>query len=262
MKQYRKPHRYKKRKPIYHNRFLWLTLLALVLSLALFYFLFLADLFQIKEINVAGLQEALQGRLKLLVQERTENNALSFPTRSIFLVNTGKIKEDILKEFPSINEIEIGRNFPDSLNVSATERKGLASFCQEEACFILDGEGIVFENNGDLEPLIKTLTSGSEIKLGDKVIEEDELRRLLEINSYLEMDLDIAVKELVISSTEKLTVLTQEEWEIYLNPREEIEWQLTKLRVLLNEKIPQERRGDLEWIELRFGNFANPKYRD
>jgi cell division septal protein FtsQ len=262
MKQYRKPHRYKKRKPFYYNRFLWLALLVLVLSLTLFYFLFLADLFQIKEINVAGLQETLQGRLKLLVQERTENNALSFPTRSIFLVNTGKIKEDILKEFPSINKIEIGRNFPDSLDVSAVERKGLASLCQGEACFILDREGIVFENNGGLNPLIRTLIFGGEINLGDKVIEENELRRLLEINSYLEMDLDIAVKELVISSTDKLIVLTQEGWEIYLNPQGEIEWQLTKLRALLNEKIPQERRGELEWIELRFSNFANPKYKD
>jgi cell division septal protein FtsQ len=262
MKQHRKPHRYKKRKPIYYNRFLWLTLLVLVSSLALFYFLFLADFFQIKEINIASLQEALRGRLKLLVQERTENNVLSFPTRSIFLVNTGRIKEDILKEFPSISEIEISRNFPDSLNVSATERRGLASFCQEEACFILDGEGIVFENNGDLEPLIKTLIFDGEMKLGDKVIEKNELRRLLEINSYLELDLNIAVKELVISSADKLTVLTQEGWEIYLNPRGEIEWQLTKLKTLLNEKIPQEKRGELEWIELRFGNFANPKYRD
>jgi len=37
---------------------------------------------------------------------------------------------------------------------------------------------------------------------------------------------------------------------------------LTKLKLLLDEKIPIRKRGDLEWIELRFGNFANPKYKD
>jgi len=262
MKQRRKPHRYKKRKPIYRNLFLWLGIFVLLLSFSLLYFLFLADFFQVKEINVAGLQEVLQGRLKLLVQERAENNILSFPTRSIFLVDTGKMTEDILRKFPLISKVEISRNFPDSLNVSVAERKGLASFCGENVCFAMDEEGVVFENDGDTKPLIRTLISENEIHLGDKVIEKEELRQLLEINSYLEMDLGVAVKELIIASAEKLTVLTQEGWELYLNPREKIEWQLTKLKVLLNEKIPQGERERLEWIELRFGNFANPKYRE
>ncbi len=60
---------------------------------------------------------------------------------------------------------------------------------------------------------------------------------------------------------EKLTALTQGGWELYFNPRGDIKWQLTKLKVLLDEKIPPEKRKDLQWIELRFGNFANPKYR-
>jgi len=261
MKQHRKPHRYKKRKPIYRNRFLWLTLFVLLFSFAVFYFLFLADFFQVKEINVAGLQEALRGRLKLSVQGMVENKTLFFPTRSIFLVNTGKMKEDIFRKFPSVAEIEIHRNFPDSLNIAVVEREGLASFCREEDCFVLDKEGVVFDISDHLGPLIRTVIFNGEIELGDKVIGKEELNQLLEVNSRLERDLDIAVKELLISSSEKLTVLTQEGWEIYLNFREGTEWQLTKLKVLLDEKIPPEKRKDLEWIELRFGNFANPKYK-
>jgi hypothetical protein len=141
------------------------------------------------------------------------------------------------------------------------EREGLANFCREEDCFSLDKEGVVFEINDHPGPLIRTVIFNGEIELGDKVIGKEELNQLLEVNSRLERDLDIAVKELLISSSEKLTVLTQEGWEIYLNFREGTEWQLTKLKVLLDEKIPPEKRKDLEWIELRFGNFANPKYK-
>ena len=65
----------------------------------------------------------------------------------------------------------------------------------------------------------------------------------------------------MIVSDEKLTGLTTEDWEVYFNLQKDIEWQLTKLRAVLEEKIPPEKRKDLEYIELRFGNFAPFKYK-
>ena len=262
-KQYRKPHRYKKRKPFYRDRFFWLAIFVLILFSSSFYFLFLSDFFQIKNINISGFEEIPEERLSLLVGERLENKILFFSTKSIFLANSNEIKKDVLKEFPSVNQIQIKRNFPDALDVSVIEKIGLATFCQQDNCFVLDKEGIVFEENDGLQPvLIRTLISTDEISLGDKVIEKDDLDQISEINSFLEENLDIPIKEFIISSVEKLTALTQEGWELYFNPREDIKWQLTKLKVLLDEKIPPEKRKDLQWIELRFGNFANPKYKD
>ena len=278
-KQYRKPHRYKKRKPFYRDRFFWLAIFVLILFSSSFYFLFLSDFFQIKNINISGFEEIPEERLSLLVGERLENKILFFSTKSIFLANSNEIKKDVLKGFPSVNQIQIKRNFPDALDVSVIEKIGLATFCQqfeedksssfpfagarESNCFVLDKEGIVFEENDGLQPvLIRTLISTDEISLGDKVIEKDDLDQISEINSFLEENLDIPIKEFIISSVEKLTALTQEGWELYFNPREDIKWQLTKLKVLLDEKIPPEKRKDLQWIELRFGNFANPKYKD
>jgi len=262
VKPYRRPHRYKKRKPIYRSRSFWLVIFVLILFSSLLYLLFLADYFQIKEINIAGLQQVSEEALNSLVKSHLENKILFFSTKSIFSVNSNKIKEEALKKIPLIAQIEIRRNFPDALNVSVTERKGLATFCQESTCFSLDKEGIIFEIDDSLQPLIRTLIPNEEIKLGDKVIEKEKLTQLLEINSYLEKNLNIPAKEFLISSLEKLQVITQEGWELYLNPQEDIKWQLTKLKVLLDEKIPPEKRNDLEWIELRFGNFANPKYKD
>ena len=47
-----------------------------------------------------------------------------------------------------------------------------------------------------------------------------------------------------------------------MNPQERVEWQLTKLEVNLKEEIPPESRKNLEYIELRFGNFAPYKYKE
>ena len=85
--------------------------------------------------------------------------------------------------------------------------------------------------------------------------------KILEIDSNLKNNLNLLIKETIISS-EKLTIITDQDWQIYFDLKEDTDWQLIKLRVVLEEKIPEQERENLEYIELRFGNFANPKYKD
>ncbi|MCX6759250.1 MAG: FtsQ-type POTRA domain-containing protein [Candidatus Nealsonbacteria bacterium] len=297
---YRKPHRFKKRKPIYRNRFFWSAILILIFFSSFFYFLFFTEFFQVEKINIVGLEQVSEEQLNLSIKDKLGNRILFFPTRNIFLLDLNKIKEDILEKIHRIAKIEIRRNFPDSLNVLVTERKIIATFCQEGEedkssslpfvatrevnCFALDKEGIVFEEkpiDRTIQPLIKALISADEISLGKKVIEKEDLISILEINSQLKEDLNIPVKEFIISSKtelpfteanvdkrtsfssiEKLIAVTQDGWELYFDLQEDVKWQLTKLKALLEEKISEEQRKDLEYIELRFGNFANPKYKD
>ena len=161
-------------------------------------------------------------------------------------------------------EIKISRDFPGGLNVLIAERSGIATFCRENDCFILDEEGIVFKKDSDerlFRPLIKTLIPGGQMDLGEKAIEKEELSRILKINSQINKDLKIPLEGFIISE-KQLTALTQEGWEVYFNLQGDVEWQLMKLKALLEEKIPPEKRSSLEYIELRFGNLANPKYRE
>ncbi len=109
---------------------------------------------------------------------------------------------------------------------------------------------------------IKKSAGDKELKLGDRVLEKELLSSILEIESKLKNNLKIIPEEALVVSEERINLKTSEGWEIYLNPKGDIEWQLTKLRVDLEEEIPQERRKDLEYIELRFGNFAPYKYKD
>jgi len=147
--------------------------------------------------------------------------------------------------------------------VTIEERKPTAVFNQEDLYFFLDKEGIIFENTlaGGQLIKIKKAVKDKELKLGDRVLEKELISAILEIESKLENDLKIPIEEVLVVSDERINIKTSDGWEIYLNPKGDIEWQLTKLRVDLEEEIPQERRKDLEYIELRFGNFAPYKYR-
>lgn len=265
VKTFRKPYRIKKQKSIISYRFFWLGVLFFVILFSILYFLFFSQTFQIEKIIVTGEEKVAKEDFKLLVEKKLESKILFFKTKSIFLVNLNEIKKDILNNFPQVAEVEIGRGFPDALNIVVVERFGLDVWCQTEQCFLVDNEGVIFEEIFDIDPeafKIKNLAQVSELKLGDKVIEKEKLNQILDIESKLRDNLKIPLTAVAIISEERFNIKTLEGWEIYFNPEGDIEWQLTKLGAVLEEEILPENRKNLEYVELRFGNFANPKYRD
>jgi hypothetical protein len=262
MKNYRKPYRIKKKKPIYKNRFFWLSIVITLIFIGIFYSLFVASFFQIKEIKISGNNEIPEGSIFSVVQGQTEKNLLFFPTRSIFLVNLAKTKEQILNDFPKITRAEIERKFPNILNVKIEEREELVALYQAEKCFLLDKGGVSFEycpESTTTLPKIKISTSTSEKKLGEEALKEEDVANILKISLKLK-ELEIPMKEFLIISEERINVLTSGGWEIYFSQKSDIDWQLTKLGVVLEKEIPLAKRGDLEYIELRFGNLAPYKY--
>jgi len=108
---------------------------------------------------------------------------------------------------------------------------------------------------------IQRLNFDREIKLGERIIEKEILSPILEAETKLREDFKIPVKEISIASNERVNFKTSDDWEIYLNPQKDMSWQLTKLKVDLENLIPFERRKDLEYIDLRFGDLAPFKYK-
>ncbi|MBZ9578656.1 FtsQ-type POTRA domain-containing protein [Patescibacteria group bacterium] len=263
VRSFRKPYRIKRKKSIFKNRFFWLTFLILILSGAIFYFFVFSSFFQVKRIIISGNESVSKEGIVAVVEYNLEKKNLFFPTKSVFLVNLDKIKKDILNSFPQIAEIEIGRGFPDVLNIIVIERLRLATWCQKDNCFLLDNEGVIFKEThleGDLIEIIDTQKIDSVVVLGEKVIEKDYLEKILKIQKNLSEELRIGVEEFVIFN-ERLNVKTSDGWEIYFDPKEDLNWQITKLSLVLEEKIPPENRKDLEYIELRFGDLASFRYK-
>lgn len=257
MKRYkvlRKPYRIKKKKSPLKSRFLWLPFLTLIIFGGIFYFCLFSDFFQIKKIIITGEEKVSTEELRLLVEKNLENKIFFFKTKSILLIDTQKIRKIVLDNFLAIAEVEIKQGFPDGVDVVVIERLGLANWCQEEKCFLIDNEGVIFEEIRQREDLIKIIDR-QKINppiLREKVIEKANLEQILKIALKLKEDLKIPLEEVVIVSEQRLNVKTLEDWEIYFDPKEDLNWQITKLKVVLENKIPLEKRKNLEYIDLRF----------
>ena len=250
----RKPYRVKKKESVIGNRFFWLAFLVLIILGGIFYLIYFSFTFQIKEVQISGNEKISKEILLAFVKEQTDNKILFFSSRSIFLVNSDKTKESFLKEFPEIVQINLKKDFPDIVRVEIEERRPVAVFCQLENCFFIDKTGIIYEKFiGENYQILKirNLIISKEVKIGERAVEEEKLIQILDIESKLKIH-EIQLQETGLVTEERLNVKTAEGWEIYFNPREDINWQLTELELILKEKLLLEKRGSLEYIDLRF----------
>ncbi len=260
---YKKPYRIKRKKPILKNRFFWFGILFLVLAGGIFYLVCFAPFFQIRAINISGCQKVQTQELENAIKSQIVKNIAFFNTQSIFLVNSGKIAAEIIKNFPQIEKINLQKDLLDKLVVSVGERKPAALLCQGEKCFLIDKNGVAYEETSEADyrgPKIKSQILLSEIKPGEIVVETNLMLQILKINSKLRDDLKIALQEFDIASEQRLNVKTVSGWEVYFNLKGDIDWQIMELKTILENKIPPKNWRNLDYIDLRFDRvFVSPE---
>ncbi len=260
-KRYRKPFRYKKKKSVLKSRIFWLALLAIIFLGAVLYFLFFSTFFKIKDISISGNEEIASQD----VEQTIKNEMFAESGNNILLFSPAKMKNVLLAAFPKISGLSLKRVLPAALQVEIKERKPVAVFCKSSDCFFVDRDGVAFEvpYATTTIPQIIDQRDESPIALSQTVLDKDHLFSITsEIFPGLKDDVAIAVKEFILYPEDKLVAETLGGWEIYFSLGNDISWQLTKLKAVLDEKIPQNKRKDLEYIDVQFGNFAPYKYKN
>jgi len=263
MKRYRKSYRtIKKKSPldllkIFKHKMAWFILLGLITIGGLIYFFIFSSVFQIKNINISALEKSSSEEIYKIISANAGN---------IFLADFTDSREKILNEFPQIVEVNIKREFPNGVFAEIKERQPVAIFCKSEldsnikifgernskVCYYIDNQGIVFEKVvGEPSDLVVIRNNSplSSFSMGQQVIEIDYLEKVLKINLGLK---DIQITEIIPVSNERLDIKTSEGWEIYFNTKEDIDWQIKELGILLKEKLPTGERKGLEYVDLRF----------
>ena len=266
MRKFKRHHyKVKRKKSIFKNRLFGESFLLFLEISFIFYFLIFSQTFRIEKVYVFGDKEIKTENLQEFLQEKIEKFSPSISIANIFLVNSKKLQEEILKKFPEIDIVEIKKKFPNILDIKIKERKAVAIFCPGgpgtvPQCGFLDKKGIIFENpstkawrgiNEDL-PLVKSLESEEKINFGEVAIEREILEKILRIAEYLKTKLNIEPEEYVLAAEFRLNVKTSQGWEIFFDLNNDIDLQILKLKLLLEKEILSENRKILEYIDLRF----------
>ena len=263
MRKYRKPHRIKKKIPFYKKKYFLPTFFGFFFSILIIYLLVFSSFFQIEKIIISGNAKTEKNDILKIIESKIQKTIFFYSTRSIFLADINGIKEQASNSFPQIDELEIKKSFPKSLDVIVIERLGLAVFCNnDDNCFLLDQEAVIFESllQESQLPRIEKFNNEKQFQLGEQVIEKDLVSKILKIFSVL-AELNIKAEKALIVSNNRINVSIDQGWDIHFDPQKDLNWQLTKLEALFKGHVPLEDRNQLDYIELRFGDLAPLKYK-
>ncbi len=253
-RKYRRFKRFKKRKSLLKSRFFWIFILILASAILVFYLFFLSEIFRIKEIDISAPEDISKEEIQVLLQKELETSFfIFFRKNTFFLVNSQKIEDRILKEYPEIKEVILKKKFPKSLTLEVKKRIAVGIWCfEEDNCFLIDDNGIIFRGSTSKD-LVKIFSRGGEVKnLGEEIIPKEKMNQLLGIHDELEENLGIDVEKFILRGSDNLDVKTIEGWEIYFDLAGDINLILTKLSLLLEKEISSEDRENLQYIDLRF----------
>lgn len=254
MTVYGKPYRIKKRKSILKNRFFWLGIAFFIIAGGIFYLVSFSSFLQIKRIEISGNVKIQSSDLENYIGNKILKEIIFIPTKSILLVDLDDMEKNISQDFPEIFTVIVKRNFPSILRVEIEEKFPVAVFLYGEKYFLLDKGGMVFQEAFTMSDylVITSQTLLPEIKLGQKVIEDGIFSQILDIKSKIEDNLKILLESANIVSKQRLNIKTVEGWKIYFNPEKDIDWQITELKTVLENKILPEKRKNVDYIDLRF----------
>ncbi len=268
----RKHYRIKRKKSFLQNRFFWTLLFGLLIGSSFLYFFFLSSVFQIKKIEISGNEKVPLNDIRELIEKEITTNLLFKNVRNIFLADLGKTNKILTNHFIFIANVDSLKEIPDKIIFKIEERQAVLLFLCNEKYFLLDKEGIVFEKvNNCSESNInerrveqdqqcyqleeafqfEKLDVSDEPLLGQNVITKETLADILKIKSKLE-SLNIKVLKGILKNERRLDIVTGEGWDIYFNLKEDLDWQLTKIALMLEKEISPEKRGELQYIDLRF----------
>ena len=276
-KKYKKQISRKRRVNFLRSKFFWVGILSLSVLSVVVYIFFFSGFFFVKEVLISGNQKSSKQDMQNIVQDYFYSGSV-IVNKNIFLANFGTISKTILQGFPIVADVKIARIFPDTITLKVTERQKVATFCAPdnnasstdgqrdnlEQCFFVDKNGVIFEQTNAkniYQPEIKNGNEQNNLPLGQQVMDKDLLASILDVFAKIK-DLNINVSNITIASPDRINVLTVDGWQMYFDPTQDLDWQTTKLKAVLDDSIPVDKRSSLDYIELRFGNLAPFKYRD
>ncbi len=211
----------------------------------------------------------LSSRLNILLAEKYLN---IIPKNNLLLLRESYLDKLFTQEFGIVKKVKIIKQFPDRIKIIIEERNPLIVLENSQGRFILDDVGDVypydfFDSSGfDLTvlPILKE-TNAERAFSFENNSGIDYLEFIFKVKDKLEKLLDISLeKKMTVSKIISGDVIfkTKEGWQAYFNKSVSIDKGIEMLRIVLKEKIEEEKRKELEYIDLRIDNKVYYKFKE
>lgn len=240
-----------------------------VVVYSLFFSLFLS----IDRIEISGTEDIKPEWIRQAAAESASGQYLKIVSRNnLMLLNKKTLRDELLGKFPKLDAATVEKNFPHTIKIFLSEKHLVLKLCGQGQCFFVDdgGKGYAESDFGEFydwaDGVLRLADENDNLNDANFFpLEKDYLDFVLSAEKKLKEDLDIGVErecrtKRLISGD--IVFKTKEGWEIYLNKGVGVQKAIAMLRASLNNQIGQEKRRNLEYIDLRTDNKVYYKTRN
>lgn len=222
-------------------------------------FLLRADFLQVRDFEVVGAENIDSSLIKAEALSSTAGSRFLFlPNSNIILLDKDKLASAITAQFSRLEKVEVGRKYFDrKVEIKVSERGADFAWCsQEQECFFMNREGLVFEK---MSPAL-----GSDGKLVFQgLLDGDPILRYFatpeKIDNYLRLvatfrEEGFEITSIDIASADK-AVAKSSVGDIIFDP-EEPDLSVTGKNaiLLINEVLAKNPAARFQYVDARFDN--------
>lgn len=255
-------------KPATRRSVLWfLTILGSIGLVAGLWYAARLSVFAVTDIEVvgAGSAEEMRRSVEAMITGRT---IFAIPANNFFAVSSGRIRRELERQFPSAAAVDVQKRFPHRLVIRVAERVLWGVYCQRQqggaarTCAYLDQEGTAYEELSGFEGwLLPVLFGPFPIQLGESPVPTSALLFFERAKAELTpLGAELLSAAFSTTTPDDARLSLAEGWELWVTvSRPSAEWREI-LETVLARDIG-ERRGELEYVDLRFGRKVFYKFR-
>lgn len=261
---YRKNHiqpqirKLRKHRSIFKMRWFWVAVLMAAMVIVMVCLVLFLPVLQVTVISISGNEKVQVPDIENIIWD--DINKLPGSSRSILLVNTGKLATDVMAAFPDAESVAVQKRLFHAITVSIKERTAVAVFCSQRVavtCFLIDDNGVIFSPLQNPPQDLMTINNesiGKTVAIGKQAVDKDMMEAVLKIQKILKNNFQVDIKKM--QNGNPLVVTTGETWDIYFNPDGDLNLQITKMNALLKDQITPAARKNLQYIYLQYSDRA------
>ncbi len=228
------------------------------------YVLFFSTYLKISKLVIVGNSELSVEEIKKVIGDQQQGKILKIiPKDNFLLVSKSAVEKLLAGHFRKIKSVSVVKKFPDTLEITLQERKALLVFCNGEACFLIDENGVAYSeadfNSPELTQnnLIKISDSSPEaIKLGDEILDQTYIQYVSTLKEALgrinlTVENDFWTPSLM---ADEVNVKITQGGELYFSTQFPLESAIKTLAIILKKEPLETQQSDLTYIDLRTEN--------
>lgn len=235
-------------------------------ALAIIVILFYVPSLRVSSIFISGLDVNDETELRAELFQILEGRKwLIVPENHMFFLPKKNIEEFLASKY-RVRDFTVEKVFPSALDISITERKTWAIWCDGSGnnCLLLDRDGLAFEKSVILDgsAILKITDERDDDFLGENILLAEKFSKIAQLTEDVPKIIESDITSIRIKkSGETYYLYSKRSTYLIIDAETDVAKALENLSLALNSGEIRDRRDSLEYIDLRFPDKVFYKFR-